>query len=161
MAEAQLLKKLHDIHLPEQVGWWPLAPGWYVLIILFLILLGYGLYGWQKRRRNSRPKREALSLLENYRLHYLQNKNSQLTSMKISELLRRVALVYYPREEVAGLRGQSWIDFLNSSSKHLDFNPVSHLLLELPYQPNKDIELEPLFQLARAWIRQRGVPCLN
>ena len=25
---------LRDLHLPEAIGWWPLAPGWWVVIAL-------------------------------------------------------------------------------------------------------------------------------
>ena len=28
------LLPLRDLHLPEMVGWWPLAPGWWFLIAL-------------------------------------------------------------------------------------------------------------------------------
>ena len=38
---------LRDLHLPEGIGWWPLAPGWWVVIALVMIggfreILGYG-----------------------------------------------------------------------------------------------------------------------
>ena len=31
------LAQLRDIHLPEPILWWPLAPGWWVLIVLYFI----------------------------------------------------------------------------------------------------------------------------
>ena len=31
---------LRDLHLPDAIGWWPLAPGWWVLIALSLLGLG-------------------------------------------------------------------------------------------------------------------------
>ena len=38
MHAANPLSALKDIHLPEGVSLWPLAPGWYVIIILLLEL---------------------------------------------------------------------------------------------------------------------------
>jgi len=38
------LSSLHDIHLPEAIGWWPLAPGWYLLtaaIAIACLLIGF------------------------------------------------------------------------------------------------------------------------
>ena len=29
---------LRDLHLPAEVGWWPLAPGWWVLIAIVAAL---------------------------------------------------------------------------------------------------------------------------
>ena len=28
---------LRDLHLPEAIGWWPLAPGWWILIAIALV----------------------------------------------------------------------------------------------------------------------------
>ena len=51
---------LRDLHLPEAIGWWPLAPGWWILIAIALVGLGFliivfwspdGLLGlWEKLR---------------------------------------------------------------------------------------------------------------
>jgi hypothetical protein len=161
MVEEQLLNKLHDIQLPKPVGWWPLAPGWYALIIALLIFLAMMCYLYYRRFINAKAKREALQRLADYQQCYLKNRNSQLYSIKISELLRRVALVYFPREKVAGLQGQEWIKFLNENAKGLNFNEISSFLLELPYQPPRTENLQPLFSHARAWIKQRGKPCSN
>ena len=32
---------LRDLHLPEAVGWWPLAPGWWGVIAVVTASLGY------------------------------------------------------------------------------------------------------------------------
>ena len=32
---------LRDLHLPEAIGLWPLAPGWWVTITLAVIFLGF------------------------------------------------------------------------------------------------------------------------
>ncbi|WED43041.1 DUF4381 domain-containing protein [Legionella cardiaca] len=161
MADAQLLTQLHDIHLPAAIGWWPLAPGWYVLIISLLLLAGIFFAYSYRRRGYGRAKREALQLLANLQNEYRQHRNSQLSSMKISELLRRVALVYFPRQQIASLQGNEWIEFLNTTSKKIDFYQVSELLLQVPYQLSTERDLDPLFTRARAWIKQRGVPCSN
>ena len=32
---------LRDLHLPEAIGWWPLAPGWWLVIAIALVGIGY------------------------------------------------------------------------------------------------------------------------
>lgn len=161
MDNQSALANLRDIHLPASIGWWPPAYGWIILGVLALLLL-LGLAGFLIHYViNNRAKRQALRLLETYRDVYLKQMNAQLTSARISELLKRVALVYYPREKIASLSGEAWIAFLNQTSKRLDFHSVSVLLLECPYKPSADQDLLPLFHLAQQWIKQRSGRCLK
>ena len=70
MAELQVLAKLHDIHLPDPISWWPMAPGWYALLILVFILIGLLIYVTRRTYVNGQPKRQALQLLAVYEQKY-------------------------------------------------------------------------------------------
>jgi len=156
------LAQLRDIHLPQPVGWWPLAPGWYVLAILVLLMVFALGYIMRRYYLNGQAKRQALRLLTQYQQQHTRETNSQLTSARVSELLKRVALVYFPRARVASLQGESWLSFLNETGKGVDFNQVRYNLLEQPYHPHaSDDSLHFLFSMAKKWISQRGKPCLN
>lgn len=155
------LAQLKDLHLPEAISWWPLAPGWYVVLLLsVLVLLGLN-YSLKKRENRFKAKNQALALLDSYQKEFELNCNAQTCSAQISELLRRVALVYFPRAMVASLHGQAWINFLNQTSKGIDFNPVQSLLLESPFKTPREEDLIPLINRTRAWIKQRGLACSN
>ena len=54
------LAQLRDIHLPEPIGWWPLAPGWYLLGFFVLSLAVILAYTIRRYILNGRAKREAL-----------------------------------------------------------------------------------------------------
>ena len=158
---ASNLTQLRDIHQPDPIGWWPLAPGWYLLILVFVItclLIGFFIHRYYF---NGRAKREALRALVTYQKQYEEDENSQLLSARISEVLKRVALAYYPRTRVASLQGDAWIMFLNSTAKGVNFNSVRVQLLELPYRPSKSYPLQPLVNVARKWIIKQGKPCSN
>ena len=161
MAKADALAQLKDIHLPEPITWWPLAPGWYVVAFLFLLTVLGLTYLANKRHQNALAKNQALILLNTYKEQYEKERNAQRTSALISELLRRVALVYYPRAQVASLHGDAWVDFLNQTSKDVDFKPVKSMLLDSPFKIEETINLKPLISRAQLWIKQRSVPCSN
>jgi hypothetical protein len=161
VAKPDPLAQLRDIHLPEPVGWWPLAPGWYVLMLLILLIMMIITYRVYKRHVNGLAKNKALELLTFYKDHYDKDRNAQVASARVSELLRRVALVYYPRAQVAGLHGDDWVEFLNKTSKKIDFKPVKAMLLDSPFKTGETVNLKPLFTRAEQWIKQRGVPCLK
>ncbi|MCL9682950.1 DUF4381 domain-containing protein [Legionella maioricensis] len=161
MAKADALAQLKDIHLPESIGWWPLAPGWYVVMLLALFLLIAVACWAYKRHANALAKNQALELLNSYKEQYEKEGNAQLASARISELLRRVALVYYPRAEVASLHGDAWVAFLNQTGKGVDFEPVKSMLLDSPFKTSETVNLKPLIMRAQRWIKQRGAPCSN
>lgn len=161
MSNPDPLAQLKDIHLPQPINWWPLAPGWYVLILLLSFLTLFLAYHAYKRHGYALAKKRALVLLNNYQEHYEKKHNVPVTSSNISELLRRVALVYYPREQVASLHGEAWLQFLNQTSKGIDFNAVRDMLLDAPFKTEETINLKPLFNTAKLWIKQRSVPCSN
>lgn len=161
MAKTDALTQLKDIHLPAPVLWWPLAPGWYgaMLLLFFMIMVLFAFF--YKRHRNAQPKKHALSLLQAYKADYEKQHNAQRTSALISELLKRVALVYFPRQQVASIHGEAWIEFLNQTGKGIDFHPVKNMLLDSPFKHNEQINLYPLISRAQLWIKQRKVPCSN
>jgi hypothetical protein len=152
---AQALAQLRDIHLPAAINWWPLAPGWYLSGVTVLIALSLLVFLLRRYYLKGYVKRQALTLLMRYENEYQQGVNSQLIAAKVSELLRRVALQYFPRAEVASLQGENWLLFLNNTSKKISFNPVRHELLELPYHPMSKGDLNTLFKITKQWIKQR------
>ncbi|AHE68328.1 DUF4381 domain-containing protein [Legionella oakridgensis] len=161
---SQALSQLRDIHMPLPIGWWPLAPGWYVLIILLIIVLMVAVLFLRRSYLHGQARRRALRLLAAYQQQYQREGNCQHISACISELLKRVALVYFPRKNVASLQGEAWILFLNETGKNVDFSQVRSQLLDVPYQRRgmaKDNDLTLLFSMTKKWINQRRKPCLN
>lgn len=161
MGKPNPLAQLKDVHLPDSIGWWPLAPGWYLLMFVILTLVLIAALWIHKKRLYAKPKNQAIALLNTYKMEYEKEQNSQLTSSRISELLRRVALVYFPRAEVASLHGTDWLNFLNQTAKDVDFNAVQSMLLDSPFKTSETINLNPLIHNAEQWIKQRKIPCLS
>ncbi|MCR9191400.1 MAG: DUF4381 domain-containing protein [Gammaproteobacteria bacterium] len=156
---ADLLQQLHPIHLPTALGIWPWAPGWYVLLGVGVLGLVLGLWWGWRLYCHGRAKRAALRLLDEYASAHSQVPDTQHTAAAIAELLKRVALVYFPRERVANLQGKDWLLFLNATGKNIDFLPEEEALLICPYQARSEHDLTTLFRLARLWIQQRSKAC--
>ena len=55
---------LRDIHLPEPISWWPLAPGWWILVggLLALAILGFLAWRFYARRQIRRAERALASI---------------------------------------------------------------------------------------------------
>ena len=161
MPDAPSLNALKDIHLPTPIASWPLAPGWYVLFGILFLSAAWLLVLLRTHQQKTKAKKEALTLLKQYHQHYKDSPNASLISAQINALLKRVALAYYPRQTVAHLQEEAWLDFLNQTSHGIDFQTMRTLLLTTPYQMHSQESLEPLFQGAKKWIEQRRRPCLK
>jgi len=143
---------LRDIHLPDPISFfWPLAPGWWLLLAFLLVLILVSIWILRLRKRNA-PKRVALRNLK--KLEKLDNPKKQL--QEISTLLRRFYITKYPRNEVASLTGEAWLEFLdNQLGKQLFTAGEGRCLIEAPYRANTDIDVKALLELCRILI-QRG-----
>lgn len=153
------LQNLNDIVLPDAVGWWPLAPGWYFVAALLaaaLLLLSYHRLRTWRNNRYRRAAVEELAVLAAC-LHDPKNRDSGLKSLPV--LIKRVALSAYPREEVAMLSGEDWYDFLDATAGRNVFSPdLREAFSQAAYQPGSlgkvgQETASALIQACEYWVR--------
>jgi hypothetical protein len=136
---------LRDLHLPEAIDWWPLAPGWWLLMALSAFGLLYLLHRAYRRWRANRPRRIALRELKKVRGEYQRGMDAISLSKQLSQLLRRAMLAYGSRDEVAGLTGQSWLEWLDQGLEGRPFTTgAGRLIGSLPYvrSDSSDTEID-------------------
>ncbi|WP_207060658.1 DUF4381 domain-containing protein [Motiliproteus sp. SC1-56] len=155
---APSLAQLRPLQAPPPVSWWPPAPGWWLLGLMILALVAYGLWRFRQHRRRNRYRRRALVELSAIYRQYQAGGDAVQYLHQASNVIRRVALSAFPAEQVAGLQGQAWVDFLHRSSGLEGFAEGAGVCLAAgPYQPAPRVEVEPLDALLRAWVvRHRG-----
>lgn len=146
------LADLHDIHLPAHPGWWPPALGWWLLaIIILLILIGLAYWIVRKVQRGS-LKRLSRRLLKAIDRHPNPNELPGVV-FEISGLLRRCAIATYPREEVAGLCGNAWLQFLDRTLDTREFSSgIGRCLTGIPYQREGEGNVVALCSLVDRWL---------
>ncbi|NOR56001.1 MAG: DUF4381 family protein [Sulfurovum sp.] len=111
------LDNLHDIIVPEPIGLFPLAPGWWVLLFLLLTLLFHFAWQYYLVYKKTQYKREALE-----ELSVLKTKDKTQT-LALLELAKRTAIAAYSRERIATLNDDAWWDFMQEESKvHVDLS---------------------------------------
>ena len=125
---------LRDLHLPDPTGWWPLAIGWWFVAVLLVFGLAWLVRRVWQRRKFYAPMRYALREFAVIEADYLQHRDAVILGKQLSELLRRGMLAYAPREEVAGLTGESWLEWLDRDLPVPYFHTEGgKSLLSLPY----------------------------
>lgn len=149
---------LRGLHLPEPVGWWPLAPGWWVLIGIAACALCW--FAWRQwvAWRQGRARRAALREFSRLVAQYRNSGDAVLFAKQLSQLLRRAMLAYAPRGEVAGLTGESWLRWLDRGLEQRPFETGAGRNIELlPYRRpagSDDVDIEGLIAAARERLRQ-------
>lgn len=149
------LAQLRDIHLPTTIDTWPPAPGWWVLGALVLLAICAALYWLFRRWRQNRYRREALAELQALQDQYGDNPGEYVEHY--SALLKRVALTRYPREVVAGLTGERWARFLDTTGGTREFSMgAGQALISGAYEKQTDADIAQLHHLGEHWIREHG-----
>jgi len=151
---AQPALQLRDIHLPAEPGFWPPAPGWWILAALLFVLLARAAWVATQRYRLRRQRQRILAMLD------ALEKDTGTTPEKIAQvsiLLRRLALMHYPRQRVAALTGNDWLGFLDESGGGGRFSHgPGRVLASAPYQPAlpDDLDTRALGELVRDWVKK-------
>ncbi|PKI18009.1 DUF4381 domain-containing protein [Colwellia sp. 12G3] len=145
--------QLHDIHLPEQVSNYPIAPGWWLLLALIVMSAVWSFKKFKQRRRLNASKQQALTALEH---------NPSMNAKECLTLLKWAAMQYVNRQQLAKLYGDNFQDFLKKQlpEKHqASFIELSTAAFEAQYQasPTKiatattDIDNDCL-QATKLWL---------
>jgi len=108
----QLLDLMHDLVRPAPIAWFPETMGWWLvagwLLAIGLLATGHGIALW----RRNRYRREAIKLLD-----AIETGAGNVGPL-VASVLKRTALVAYPRQQVASMHGTTWANFLSTSSGH-------------------------------------------
>ncbi len=156
-----LLNTLRDIHEPTAPGFWPPAPGWWLLAVLLLALGAWlGLSAASRRRRRA-PIRQAEAELSEWQRRAARTQDARAAADTLAELLKRAALCRYPRTTVAGLSGDAWLRFLDRTGNTTEFsNGAGRVLGDERYARAPKLQPEPLAQIVRAWLQRHldGTP---
>src|SRR5690606_33417427 len=113
---------LRDLHLPEAIGWWPPAPGWWLLLALLVLGLVLAARASFLLHRRNAARRVALAELARLKRDWDADRNPAALAASVSDLLRRAMLAYAPRHEVAGLTGRAWLEWLDRGLERRPFS---------------------------------------
>jgi hypothetical protein len=126
----EALKQLHDLHLPAQPGFWPPAPGWWVLAAIGVVLLVWLGLRWHHTWQRRRPFRLAIRTLDQLLASARQNETSMRDfADSVNALLKRALIHGARRSESAPLTGGAWLAYLDKIAANDSFSKGSGVAL--------------------------------
>jgi len=140
------LANLRDIATPPPVPWWPLAPGWWMLLtMLGMIMVLMSVRGWQRWRGDA------------YRRAALRELRGTEDVASIAALLKRAALAACPRTQVASLSGSAWVKWLAETGGRPIPAAVSEALTVGAYRGSQSADVSEVAAFAAEWIRMHRI----
>lgn len=146
MTQKPSIEQLNDIVEPGDASWWP--PSWFSLAVAAILLVGFViLVFWLCRRwKKSRVRKTAMKQLT-------QQKTPD--TEQITVLLKRTALAYYSREQVATKHSREWLRFLLVPLSKREKESFGVLLEQADknfYGIADDNFNQQYYELARLWL---------
>jgi len=133
----EMLTRLRDIQGLDEISWWPLASGWWLLAML-VIMLSFALVALVRNLRRYPAgswRRHAWKQLRALKRQTDRMPAQQIAS-ELSELLRRIAIARLGRDRIAGLSGERWLTRLQEHDPNgFAWTQFGRPLLTLPYAP--------------------------
>ncbi len=149
---------LRDIHIPNPVSWWPLAPGWWALFVVVMIVIALaGAYVWWRKRHCIR--RAAIREFILIEKHFAEHLDTHRLARELSQLARRTALAYTPTSGTAALIGPDWIAHLESLNEaaHNTASVMESLALAA-YRPDASFDADVVLDTCREWFSNLHEP---
>ncbi|SHM87449.1 protein of unknown function [Pseudomonas asturiensis] len=159
------LDQLHPLIAPEAVGFWPPAPGWWLLLLVIPVLV-WGAWRLRTLLPVKASKTRSEQPLDPVRIAAL----AELASLpkpydgapagawlqQINGLLKRLCRNHYPHSQSHTLNGRKWLAFLDNRCPAAGLTRWM-ILVEGAYKPEcklDDKAISGLTQAVDTWIRK-------
>ncbi|MEX6502528.1 DUF4381 domain-containing protein [Pseudomonas zhanjiangensis] len=159
------LDRLEPLIAPAPIGWWPPAPGWWLLTLLLPLLL-WALVRLGKRlpiRRRRGSADPALDPLRQAALAELEQLAKPYYGapagpwlQQLNALLKRLCVQRYPQSQSHTLSSRAWLAFLDNRCPAAGLTRWM-VLVEGAYRPQCSLDdkaIEGLNQAVSIWIRK-------
>jgi len=142
------LAQLAPAHAPAAVGWWPPAPGWWLVGILCVLLIAALMRTLLDHRRALR--RAALRQL---RVIRASDADGPAVARATQDLMRRYAVEVFGRDRVARLTGEEWLSFVMDAGGEALAGAPGRSMLAAAFGNQASDDREQWFAAAERFIK--------
>ena len=151
-----LATQLRDIHAAGNPGWWPPAPGWWVLGLLAAIALAIVFRILARRLAALARRRRWLDELRRLEDEHDPESRPREFLAGLNRLFRAVAVHAFPDSDCARLQGEEWVGFIRTKLPEGPEAASLEVLARGPYEPMPTFDAPALRRQAKAWVQIHG-----
>ena len=152
--DTNILNQLRDLHEPLPPDSWPPTIGWWLALLLVIIVTSFGINWWLARRAEFLPYkiaiREASKLETNLVSDHLNGKNYVNS---INELLKRLVVHIEESEDAPRLHSDEWLRFLAKRFEESRFTGPQGRALGSQRYSKETLDIEKLPELIRETLK--------
>ncbi len=152
------LEQLKDIHAAPDPGIWPLAPGWWILIVLVLLAITGVVYA-VRRYQKFRRQQLVLGEFEAAFARYQKRSDVVVLTTELHQLVRRLMLASGEQRQM-GLSGEAFLEYLDRGCDGQPFmQGAGRWLVDAPYRQvdsiNESFDGQSLYSAVFQWARSK------
>lgn len=159
------LDQLPPLMLPDTIGWWPLALGWWLVIAVTITVVSLLTYAAYRHHRQGRLRRATQKLAKQYWSDYETHLDADAYLVQMVQLIRRFCLHQYNDALLIRSSGKQWLQQLDNLLDTPLLNNTNGELLLTIYQPPlssdkkqqsvvSHAQLQQTHTLILRWLRQ-------
>ena len=150
LSNQNLSMHLIDIRIPESIGWWPLAPGWLMLIAVVAIAVAWSLRGRIGKSKSGVLRHEATQIFDQ-----LQTDGDVASYChRMTSLLRKTAVNGDVSRSVGSLHGAEWVCWLEDSVGVVFSTEARNLLCDECYRESPAFVQTAVHSELANWLTQ-------
>lgn len=152
-----MLDRMENIDGVDKASWWPLAPGWWIIISITFIVIIKSVFSYIRWLIYKRTWQYEVSQRLDKMVKNLNEERVQETIIELSELIRRLAMHKYNRQ-CASLHGTEWLRWLTvNDSNKFNWEKYGKVLVREAYSPPgigkfSLVEVKKLIEATKSWI---------
>lgn len=154
-----LQQQLRDVHLPQDISWWPLALGWWLLIAVFAAAVITGLMYLLRKAKRQRYRAAALKELRECYAIWQNNQNASAYLQTANSILKRCVLRF--DQTAAALSGEQWATALNQLTTRPLAENLHRAISTQCYHPDPRVDIDQLQTQISDWIKTHKTPNAN
>lgn len=155
---AILQEQLRGLHQPEAISWWPMAPGWWILLFIVISLIAWCTWLLIRHFQKNRYKKQACSELELAHIQWAKDSNASIYIQSANAILKRALIVAGANTHTVSRTGKDWEEILNIWAKKPLLEKSVYALSESAYQAKPDADIEELHRDISYWLRTHKKP---
>lgn len=161
MNTADPLNQLHDIVEAQAITWWPLAIGWWVMIVVAVFAITATAIHLFKKHQRLRYKREALQELQELQQRYFAstpdlssdsgNREASKLNAEVNVFLKRVLSSHHHNSDFNTQTSKAWKSTLDKELPLLS-EREKEILAFGHYTPKAERFDKALFDSLKKWL---------